>query len=313
MDTAGRLAVTRGGAAHDIDRPLRIPVRVGRAAMSHPSIVSGDWEGCIGRRTTLSAYLAPGPANQLAVTLDREPDLAPGDALPPGWHWPYLQDLVRASDLGDEGHPRLGIVMPPVPLPRRMWAAGSLRFEAPLVIGTTVERATTIRSIVPKDGRSGRLCFVTVEHELRSGGELRVLEEQTIVYRDAPRPGEQPPAPPAPTDARFSAAWRLDEVALFRYSAATFNAHRIHYDADYCRDVEGYPGLVVHGPLIATLLLDLAVREERPLGRFTYRARHPLFLPHGFTVNGRADGDTTSLWAADHRGGLAMEAEAAPS
>jgi 3-methylfumaryl-CoA hydratase len=250
-----------------------------------------------------------------------------------------------------------------------MWAGGTLRLESPLVLGQTLERTSTIRSITPKGGRTGRLCFVTVDHELTAGGRRCLLEEQTIVYRDLPGERDAPaaahdpspggvrtaeparalepapvdgepapvdaepapvdaePAPvdaePAPVDAEpapadgepaaaSAAAWQLDSVALFRYSALTFNAHRIHYDADYCRDVEGYPGLVIHGPLIATLLLDLAAREGRPLGRFSYRARHPLFLPHPFTVNGRSDGDRTTLWAADHEGRLAMEAEAGP-
>jgi 3-methylfumaryl-CoA hydratase len=270
------------------------------------------WEPWIGRVTTTSAWLDPGQANRMSATLDRDPRFTAGDALPPAWHWLYFHDIVRASDLGVDGHPRLGVTMPPVPLAQRMWAGGTLVFEEPLRLGATVERISTIRSVTPKQGRTGHLFFVTVEHDLRTKGTRNVLEHQTIVYREemAAAAGV-PAAPPAPCDAAFSASWSLDSTALFRYSALTFNGHRIHYDADYCRDVEGYPGLVVHGPLVATLLLDLAVGERRPAGRFTYRARSPLFLPHTFTVNGRPDGAGTTLWAASDAGILAMQAQAA--
>jgi 3-methylfumaryl-CoA hydratase len=199
--------------------------------------------------------------------------------------------------------------MPPVPLPRRMWAGGSLAFHSPLRLGDTVERATTIRSIDAKPGRSGRLYFVEIEHTLRSQGQLSLFETQTIVYRelDSPASGD---APPAPTDADYRRHYQLDSTTLFRYSALTFNGHRIHYDADYCREVEGYPNLVIHGPLLATLLLDLYIGHGGPLSAFRYRARSPLFLPHAFAVNGKAAGGGARLWASSHSGGLAMEAEA---
>jgi 3-methylfumaryl-CoA hydratase len=270
------------------------------------------WQAWIGRVTNATTVLDPEQANHLAVTLDRDPDLREGDDLPPAWHWLFFHDLVRASQLGEDGHPRLGITMPPVDLPRRMWSGGTLAFHVPLVLGSAVTRTSAIRSITPKQGRTGRLWFVTVAHEYRTGEILCLDEEQTIVYRELPSTLDTPPPPPAPRDAAFSAAWTLDPIALFRYSALTFNGHRIHYDADWCRGTEGYPGLVIHGPLIATLLLDLAAREGRALGRFTYRAKHPLFLPHVFTVNGRPDGARTRLWAADHEGGLAMDAEVEP-
>ena len=270
-----------------------------------------DWDGWVGRRSVAKDWLDPGQANHLAVTLDREPSFAEGDRLPPGWHWIYFHDLVRASDLGAEGHPRVGIVMPPIHLPRRMWAAGTLAFEAPMVLGSRVERVSTIRAITPKEGRSGPLVFVDVEHEIRTGATRNLLETRTIVYRESGAAGAADTRP-APMDAEFSTVHYLDNVALFRYSAVTFNAHRIHYDADYARDVEGYPNVIVHGPLLATLLLDLCVRHGRELGRFSYRATRPLFLPDPFTTNGVADGDRTRLWAADHEGRLAMEAEAEP-
>lgn len=272
--------------------------------------MTDDWESWIGHQTTTEEWLDPEQANRMAVTLDREPKFATGDELPPAWQWLYFHDVVRASELGDEGHPQLGITMPPVPLPRRMWAGGRLDFAEPMRLGTKVARTSTISAIKPKKGKTGPLFFVTVEHDFRSGGVQTLLEQQTIVYREMSSTAEVPTAAPAPTGAEFTTAWQLDSTALFRYSALTFNGHRIHYDADYSREVEGYPNLVIHGPLIATLLLDLAYREQRPLRRFTYRAKNPLFLPGSFTVNGNTDGDTTRLWAANASGGLAMEAEA---
>jgi 3-methylfumaryl-CoA hydratase len=295
-----------------------------------------DVAAWVGRRSTAQAWLDPAQADRMNATLDREPSFRPGDELPPAWHWLYFAETVRAGELGVEGHPRLGLRLPPVGLPRRMWAGGTLTFRRPLLLATTVEQVSTIRAVTPKQGRSGPLVFVTVEHALRElrpegddgdsgdrgdAGAAAVIEEQTIVYRPAPPPDTAPPDPPptdpAPTDpapgeAAFSRSWVLNNVALFRYSALTFNGHRIHYDADYCRDVEGYPGPVVHGPLLATLLLDLAAEHRRPLGRFSYTARSPLFLPEPFTVSGRPDGEATRLWVTGPGGRTAMQARAQP-
>jgi 3-methylfumaryl-CoA hydratase len=268
-----------------------------------------EWRDWIGRSKTVEAKMDADQANHMAVTLNRDPSFQTGDALPPAWHWLYFHDLVKASDLGLEGHPRLGIVMPPVSLPRRMWASGSFVFHSPLRLGETARKTSTIRSIEPKEGRSGALCFVTVEHALSSGGTVNLVETQTIVYREMTSEAEVPKPPTAPSGAEYTREYRLDSTALFRYSALTFNGHRIHYDVDYCREVEGYPNLVVHGPLIATLLLDLCVQAGRHPRQFSYRAKSPLFLPHPFTVNGRSDGPSTRLWASNHEGGLAMEAE----
>ena len=268
------------------------------------------WQSWIGRTTTATGWLDPEQANRMAVTLDREPTFTAGDPLPPAWQWLYFNDTVRASRLGEEGHPELGITMPPVPLPRRMWAAGRLQFTEPLWLGAQVQRRSTIKSVTPKQGGTGPLFFVTVEHDFSTDAVHHLLEEQTIVYREMSAEAQLPRPAPAPTDPELSTRWELDNTALFRYSALTFNGHRIHYDADYARNVEGYPDLVIHGPLIATLLADLASRERRPLREFTYRAKSPLFLPHPFTVNGRTDGTSTQLWATNHEGGLAMTAEA---
>jgi 3-methylfumaryl-CoA hydratase len=253
--------------------------------------------------------LDPRQANHLAVTLDREPSFVVGDALPPAWHWLYFHDLVPASGLGADGHARLGGQMPPSDLTRRMWAAGRIDMMSTLRLGANATRTSTIRSVVPKEGRSGRLLFVTIDHAVHVDDTTVVLEEQTIVYRDpsAPAAGE---APMAPSDAEFSDAWQLDSVALFRYSALTFNSHRIHYDGEYARDVEGYPGLVVHGPLLATLLLDSASRRGLTVETVRYRAVSPVFLPDGFTVSGRQGDVALSLWATSATGQLAMQATA---
>ena len=269
-----------------------------------------QWQDWIGRTSSSEAYLDPAQANAMLVTLDREPSLCAGDILPPAWHWLYVHEHVRASELGPDGHPQLGVVMPPVPLPRRMWAGGQFVFHAPLLLGTTVMRESTIQSITHKQGRSGPLFFVTVGHRLYTNDQLNLIEQQSIVYRELSVDTAASSAQLAPDDADYTQRYQLNSTALFRYSALTFNGHRIHYDADYARQVEGYPDLVIHGPLIATLLLDLYIRQGSPLSSFRYRAKSPLFLPHAFTVNGKSTERGARLWASNHLGELAMEAEA---
>ena len=271
-----------------------------------------DWQDWIGRRTTSRELLDPAQANHMAVTLDRDPSYRAGDPLPPAWHWLYFHDLVKASDLGAEGHPRLGLVMPPVPLARRMWAGGILAFHSQIHLGEVVDRSSLIKSVTPKEGRSGPLFFVTVEHVFSSGGIVLLVEEQTIVYRNLSNEPESRNPQYAPPDPEFSRKCWLNSTALFRYSALTFNGHRIHYDLDYCRAVEGYPNVVIHGPLLATLLLDLCAQRGLSVGRFIYRALVPLYLPEPFTVNGKADGPNVKLWASSREGALAMEATLEP-
>ncbi|MCA9985546.1 MAG: MaoC family dehydratase N-terminal domain-containing protein [Anaerolineales bacterium] len=268
----------------------------------------------VGRERRVTAVLAVETANLLAATLDRPPAFGTGDRLPPAWHWLYFHEATRASQLGLEGHAQLGGFMPPVSFggpepPRRMWAGGELHFQRPLLLGETATQRSTIRSITPKEGRSGRLVFVVVSHEISVAGEVRLSEEQTIVYREpVAEAGGGGEAPSAPAGGEFGVEYRPDPILLFRYSALTFNAHRIHYDVDYCRQQEGYPDLVVHGPLTATLLLDLFYHQfpEQELARFSYRGISPLFNPHPFTVNGRANGEA---WATSHDGHLAMRAQ----
>jgi 3-methylfumaryl-CoA hydratase len=272
-----------------------------------------EWIGRVESRTD---EVTATPVAALAATLDRDDPLPlPGDPLPPLWHWLYFLPLCRQSELGPDGHPKRGGFLPPVPLPRRMWAGGRLTFSQPLRVGQRIERTSQIVEVESKEGRSGPLVFVLVRHEIAGPRGVAITEEHDIVYRDDPRPGEQPAAPRrAPEGAAWERRIEPDDVLLFRYSALTFNGHRIHYDRRYVTEVEGYPGLVVHGPLIATLLLDL-VRRNRPdavVRALSFRAVSPLFDIAPFSVSGRPadDGRTVSLWAANADGGLAMDATA---
>lgn len=272
-----------------------------------------SWQG---RTETLHDLVTAAPVRGLSATLDREdPPPGPGDEVPPLAHWLYFLPQHRQSEIGPDGHARRGGFLPPVPLPRRMWAGGRLQWQAPLRIGDEVRRVSRIESVTHKPGRSGDLVFVLVRHEVHSARGLALAEEHDIVYRGAPRPGDPAPAPQA---AEQGAPWQReivpDDVLLFRYSALTFNGHRIHYDRRYVTQVEGYPGLVVHGPLIATLLVDL-VRRQQPgalITSFRFRAVRPTFDLHPFRVHGRPapDGRTVALWASDHEGWLTMEAQA---
>ena len=270
----------------------------------------------VGRREMLHDVLLPTPVQALNATLDHPPlDAAAGRPLPPLWHWLYFLPLHRQSEIGSDGHPKRGGFLPPVPLPRRMWAGSQLQWHAPLRIGDAVQRTSTIAEVNVKQGRSGTLVFVKVQHQLRCNGatEPALTEFHDIVYREARQPGDvDPPPQPAPADAQWSRALTPDEVLLFRYSALTLNGHRIHYDLPYATQVEGYPGLVVHGPLIATLLLDLLRRQmpQAEVAAFRFRALRPTFHGRPMRVNGRVDGRTVRLWAQDHEGWLTMDATA---
>ena len=272
-----------------------------------------DWTGRSERRRDT---LAAAPLAGLAATLDRVDDPEPrlGTPLPPLAHWLYFLPQAPARELGADGHPQRGGFLPPVPLPRRMWAGGRLQFERELRVGDEVERRSTIVKVEPKAGRSGALVFVTVRHEIGDAQGVALTEEHDIVYRDNPQQGSVPSVPAmAAVDEDFKREIVPDPVLLFRYSALTFNGHRIHYDRPYATEVEGYPGLIVHGPLIATLLVDL-VRRQLPGARlraFAFKAASPLFDINPFTLCGKrgADGHV-ELWARNHQGHLAMHARA---
>ena len=269
-----------------------------------------DW---IGRTETATETLRPFPADALAATLDRDESYPEGAALPDLWHWLYFLPLHRLSESGRDGHAARGGFLPPVPLPRRMWAGSRFRFHAPLRVGAQALRRSTILKVEEKQGRSGPLCFVTVGHELIDGDTLCIAEEHDIVYREDPAPGAPAPAPqPAPEGSAFHRVISPDPVLLFRYSALTFNGHRIHYDQPYATGVEGYPGLVVHGPLLATLLMDLLRRQD--LGRvtgFAFRALATITDTADFAVHGAPQPDgSVRLWARRADGALAMDATA---
>jgi 3-methylfumaryl-CoA hydratase len=275
----------------------------------------GDW---VGRSETSDDVAALDPALRLAATLDR-PDLAERlqarrEPLPPCWHWLYFLPRTPQSALGADGHPVRGGFLPPVELPRRMWAGSRIEFVAPIAFGAALRRTSTIRRVEDKRGRSGALTLVTVRHEIDADGALAVVDEHDIVYREAPRPGAQ--AAPAAAEPARPAEFRRtvvpDPVLLFRYSALTFNAHRIHYDRSYATGVEGYPGLVVHGPLQATLLLDLLDRH-RPaarLARFAFRALAPVFDVAPLDLCGARAGAGVHLWTLTPEGRVAMDATA---
>ncbi len=275
--------------------------------------------GWVGRSRTATGLITAAPADILAATFDRDDaPLADGDPIPPGWHWYYFPEVVKLSETGADGHAARGSFMPPVPLPRRMWAGVRMRFDRPLRVGETATRVSTVADVTPKTGRTGTLCFVTVRHEISGEAGLATLEEHTTVYRGdaagaAARPGAA--APPQVPEAVWSREVDPTTVLLFRYSALTMNSHRIHYDRDYVTGAEGYPGLLVHGNLTATLLLDL-FRRARPhaaLRTFAVRALAPLFDGAPFTVAG-APGPGPGegrLWALTPAGGLAQSAEIA--
>jgi 3-methylfumaryl-CoA hydratase len=272
----------------------------------------------VGKTETLNDDITAAPLRGLSATLDRDdPSPLPGTALPPLWHWLYFVPQPRQREIGPDGHAKRGGFLPPVPLPRRMWAGGRLQwFQAnPLVVGDAVKRVSRIESVTHKAGRSGDLLFVLVKHEVLNARGLALSEEHDIVYRAAAQPGDPVPQPVA---AEQGAAWQREvvpnDVLLFRYSALTFNGHRIHYDRKYVTEVEGYPGLIVHGPLIATLLVDL-VRVHAPgafIKAFNFKAVRPTFDLHPFKLHGQPSGDgkTVRLWAEDHEGWLTMQATA---
>jgi 3-methylfumaryl-CoA hydratase len=270
----------------------------------------------IGNSETNSETIAPFPANALAATLDRgDPAYANGDELPPLWHWLHFLPVSPLAEAGPDGHPARGGFLPPVPLPRRMWAGSRLCFPAPLRIGDAATKVSTVRRMEMKQGKSGPLVFVTVGHAVSVGGIAAIDEEHDIVYRENAAPGTAAPPPPqSPGDAQFTRAITPDPVLLFRYSALTFNSHRIHYDQPYVTGVERYPGLIVHGPLLATLMLDNLRRAhpDRAVASFSFRALSPVFDTAPFVVCGALAEDAASarLWVRHESGGLAMEGAA---
>ncbi len=253
-------------------------------------------------------------ARLMAATVDHpHPDrICDGEPLPPLWHWIYFLEGLPPGELGRDGHPARGGFLPPVPLANRMWAGGRLAFLAPLRIGTTVRKESSILAVDHKTGKAGDLVFVTVLHELKSlDGGLLVREEHDIVYKEASPPPPRGAAIPAPRESGPARTFMPDSTTLFRYSALTFNGHRIHYDQDYCRNIEGYANLVIHGPLTATMLAAFAQEASgRTLREFSYRGLRPALLGDGLAFSARIDGECISLVARLGDGTTCMQAEA---
>ncbi len=275
-------------------------------------MTASDLAAWIGRTEETTDTVTAAPLAGLAATLDHAAAPWAVGAVPPLGHWLYFLPRALQRDISEDGHPHRGGFLPPVPLPRRMWAGGKLEFLAPLQVGDAVRRVSTIKDVTAKSGRSGDMVFVAVQHEIHGPSGLAIREIHDIVYRQAAKAGE---TPAVATEDAPQALWRRpitpDPVLLFRYSALTFNGHRIHYDRDYCRDVEGYPGLVFHGPLTATMLVDLFLRHNpgaRVTG-FSFRAKRPLFDIHPLTLCGTPRPGGASLWALDHQGVISMSAE----
>jgi len=272
----------------------------------------------IGRSETIQDVINPTPVIALTATLDHpSTPVDTGTALPYLWHWLYFLPMHRQSDIGADGHAKRGGFLPPVPLPRRMWAGSQFEFRSPIRVGDCVTRTSTIDDVTVKAGRTGTLVFVKVRHEVRcnDSSDPALVEFHDIVYREAQGPNDAAPPPQAaPVGALWQRSIVPDDVLLFRYSALTFNGHRIHYDRQYVTQVEGYPGLIVHGPLIATLLMDLLRRQmpQADVASFRFKAVRPTFDLHPFHLQGQpeADGKTIRLWASDHEGWLTMDATA---
>jgi 3-methylfumaryl-CoA hydratase len=261
--------------------------------------MSEDFSAWVGRREEVTDVLEPARTNALRTALGDTSRVAHGAPLPLLHHWLYFWDVKPPEGLGADGHPAKGGFLPPVSLPRRMWAGGRLKFLQPLLVGERVTKASTILKVEAKSGKSGNLVFVTVQHELSGGQGLAIVEEQDIVYREAAAPGSIS-APASGTEAP-SAPWRQDimpdTVLLFRYSALTMNGHRIHYDRPYAMDEEAYPALVVHGPLQATILADLAARNfGKPIQSFDFRGQSPAFDGTMLHVCGEPTEDGAKVW-----------------
>ena len=269
----------------------------------------------IGNKESDVDYVTVPAVHRLAATLDRDDPMPKmGDPLPVGWHQILFPRVVRQSQIGADGHPERGDFLPPVPLPRRMFAGKRTTFHADLRVGDAVRRESVIMEVNIKQGRTGKMVFVTVKTDITSPRGLAITEEQDLVYREATSGGtpSQPPQP-APGRAVWSRAVTPDPVMLFRYSALTFNGHRIHYDLPYVTKVEGYPGLVMNGGLTTLLAFELArTHGSTPIRYISSRNVRALFVNQQITLGGEPslDNKTATLWALNPDGALALTAEA---
>lgn len=262
----------------------------------------------LGRTASQEDSLCPETAQRFQACLDRTPTLERGQPLPPLWHWLYFHTPVTSANLGADGHEKLGQFLPPLPYPKRMWAGSAVQFDQPLIIGEVAEKHSRIESIEFKTGASGPLCFVTVKHAFSQSGEHRLTDTQTLVYRT-----DRGKADKTQIRQRSSSSHNpqsLNAAFLFRYSALTYNAHRIHYDRDYAREVEGYPGLVVHGPLLASLIMERALADHPQSSpqQFEFRGLRPVFEGQAFSIQQQSKNDMTQLTLTNAEGDRAVAA-----
>ncbi len=261
--------------------------------------MSSEFSDWIGRTEEMTDVIEPARSNALRAALGDPVAKAAGDEMPLLHHWLYFWNVQPPAGLGEDGHPAKGGFLPPVPLPRRMWAGGRVEFVRPIRLGEQVTKVSKILDVQEKNGKTGRLVFVTVEHRLSGPDGLAIVEEQDLVYREPAAAGSitgptgDGPAPNAP----WCESLDPDTVLLFRYSALTMNGHRIHYDLPYARDEEAYPALVVHGPLQASLLIELAARNlDKPIAKFAFRGQQPAFAGAPLFVCGETNEDGASIW-----------------
>ena len=278
-------------------------------------MTQGDYKSWIGKNRTTNDTINLAQIAKVAATFDLDVSkFSNGSPLPPGWHWAFFPEITPLSGIGRDGHQALGEFLPPVTLPRRMWAAGDIKITKLMVIGETVTKSSTIVSVEEKTGRSGELVFVAVRHQFSGDKGADMQETHQIVYREAPSADAVRPTPALPKlEAHMSRSISASPVQLFRYSAITFNSHRIHYDVDFCRQQEGYDGLIIHGPLTATWLMDLAVKQSKgkSLSGFSFRAVSPLTHIHELSIHAHdSKTGTIELWACNHLGEVAMTATA---
>lgn len=275
-----------------------------------------DLKQYVGRKETTTDVVTAAQANLLRLTFGRpEPELKDGDVLPPGWHVIYFTPRFATSELRADGTAVRSSIMPDMPLPRRMFAGQAFRFHRPVKIGQALRQETELTDISLKTGGTGTMVFTTVVGRIYGPDGLAIEDERRIVYREEVKAGERNQAPrrePAPTDTPWRRTVTADPIVLFRFSALTFNSHKIHYDRQWATETEGYPGLVVHGPFTQTLLIDFARDHAggRAFKSFVTQARAPLFEGVAFELRGRPTGNGCELWAVTPEGTVAMSAQA---
>ena len=272
-----------------------------------------SYDEWIGKVKDRNDSMAPEQLQRFEALMNRKPQsVTKGTPLPACAHWCYFTPIDMQSELAVDGHARKGDFLPPVELPKRMWAGGKITFKKPLLAGVPAEKKSTIIAINEKDGSSGKLCFVTIRHQISAKGALAIDEEQQLVYREESEEGAHPiRTKPLDIDSDWKISTRPDSIQLFRFSALTFNSHRIHYDLDYVKKMEGYPNIVVHGPYLLVLMLDAFKNKDdgRVIEDVEYRAVGPVYLGEQITIHGKGvDNHRTELRVTGHEGNLAMTA-----